>query len=556
MKFFKTSLKNISYIRNIVRYYRNLFGQPVWNLDRSVINENTESGKIILFCIGGGSYTSGTFVESVLAQSIRLRGGIPHVLICDQVLPACFQTDIDWDRNEEKFAKNGPAYLMCQTCFRPAISMYKKIGCEVHKMSELFSINEKKEIEMLVKSLPLYQLKNFEYKSIPVGEHAYAGALRFYAKAELDDKFHEPILRRYLTAAILTLIVVENLSKKLKIKHAVIHHGIYVPQGVFAETFKKLNIKFTTWHVAYRKSSFIFSHQDTYHKTLMNESNLNWEGINWNSKLDKKIVDYLNSRWYGTNDWIHFHKNTIFDKKIFFKNLNFDTNKPYVLLLTNVMWDAQLHYPNNAFKNMLEWIMVTIEYFIKRSDIQLLIRVHPAEITGTLPSRQRVKNEILKKYPNLPNNIFIIDSDNSISTYVLAEDCNSVIIYGTKTGVELAARGVPVIVAGEAWIRNKGISIDVTSPKDYIDKLNELPFNTKLNDELIKRARMYAYHYFFRRMIPLPFLLNSKSIKPFDMSLISLKSLDEGNFRGLDIICNGILNGSEYIYEDEKINIL
>ena len=60
---------------------------------------------------------------------------------------------------------------------------------------------------------------------------------------------------------------------------------------------------------------------------------------------DKKIIDYLNSRWYGTNDWIHFHKNTLFDKKEFFESLNFNTEKPYVLLLTNVMWDAQLHYP-------------------------------------------------------------------------------------------------------------------------------------------------------------------------------------------------------------------
>jgi hypothetical protein len=99
------------------------------------------------------------------------------------------------------------------------------------------------------------------------------------------------------------------------------------------------------------------------------------------------------------------------------------------------------------------------------------------------------------------------------------------------------------------------ISIDVSSPKDYIDKLNELPFNTKLDDELINRAKMYAYHYFFRRMIPLPFLLNSKNIKPFDMSLISLKSLNEGNYKGLDVICNGIMNGSDYIYEDEKINL-
>ena len=488
MKNFKNSLKNISIIRNVVRYARNVFGQPVWNIDKTFSKVNSESDKNILFCIGGGSYTSGTFVESVLAQSIKLRGGKPHVLICDQVLPACFQTDIDWDRNEEKFAKNGPNFLMCQSCFRPAVSMYKKIGCEVHRISDLINFNERKEIEKLVLHLPISEIKNFEFKNIPVGEHAYAGALRFYAKAELDDLFSEKILKRYLTAAIISLIAVENLVRKLKISHAVIHHGIYVPQGVFAETFKKLNIPLTTWHVAYRKSSFIFSHQETYHNTLMDESNANWEDLNWNSQLDKKIVDYLNSRWYGTNDWIHFHKNTIFDKKSFFKSLNFDTNKPYALLLTNVMWDAQLHYPNNAFKNMLEWIMVTIEYFINRKDVQLLIRVHPAEITGTLPSRQKVKNEILNKFPSLPNNIFIVDSDNPISTYVLAEDCNAAIIYGTKTGVELAARGVPVIVAGEAWIRNKGISIDVSSPENYIEKLGQLPFISKLDEKIINRV--------------------------------------------------------------------
>ena len=102
------------------------------------------------------------------------------------------------------------------------------------------------------------------------------------------------------------------------------------------------------------------------------------------------------------------------DKSILYDEIGIDKNKPYVLMLTNVLWDAQLHYPNNAFSGMLEWILHSIEVFSKRTDIQLVIRIHPAEVTGTLPSRQLVEDEINKKFNKLPNNIFIVPPKNSI----------------------------------------------------------------------------------------------------------------------------------------------
>ena len=66
-------------------------------------------------------------------------------------------------------------------------------------------------------------------------------------------------------------------------------------------------------------------------------------------------------------------------------------------LLTNVSWDAQLHYPANAFPSMLEWLVQTCEYFATRPDLQLLIRVHPAEISGFPVSRQPILSELRKR---------------------------------------------------------------------------------------------------------------------------------------------------------------
>jgi hypothetical protein len=199
---------------------------------------------------------------------------------------------------------------------------------------------------------------------------------------------------------------------------------------------------------------------------------------------------------------------------------------------------------------MLEWVVKTITYFTKRPELQLLIRVHPAEIRGTLPSRQPLVDEIKRIFPVIPQNVFIVPPESQISTYVAMLQCDSVIIYGTKTGVELTSMGIPVIVAGEAWIRNKGITRDASSIDGYFRILDQLPLGAKLADDTILRARKYAYHFFFRRMIPLEFMEPFKNLyKP------RIKGLDEltpGKSRGLDLICNGILNGADFILPAEQ----
>ena len=74
--------------------------------------------------------------------------------------------------------------------------------------------------------------------------------------------------------------------------------------------------------------------------------------------------------------------------------------------------------------------------------------MHPAEVTGAVPSRQPVVDEIAQHFPTLPPNVFVIPPESSISTYVamhaMRQPC---VIYGTKTGVELTSEGMPVIVA-------------------------------------------------------------------------------------------------------------
>ena len=192
------------------------------------------------------------------------------------------------------------------------------------------------------------------------------------------------------------------------------------------------------------------------------------------SKVERETtLAYLRSRSDGTGDWIRFHQRPKSGADL--AGLGLDPSRHLCVAFTNVFWDAQIHYPNNAFANQLEWLVETIHWFAARPDLQLVIRVHPAEISGTPPSRQHAAYEIRSAFARLPNNVVIVPPESSISSYMLAEHANAVIIYATKMGVELTALGIPVIVAGEAWVRNKGLTQDATSKAHYFELLSQLP---------------------------------------------------------------------------------
>jgi hypothetical protein len=203
---------------------------------------------------------------------------------------------------------------------------------------------------------------------------------------------------------------------------------------------------------------------------------------------------------------------------------------------------------------MLEWVHETIAYFARRPELQLVIRVHPAEIRGGLPSRQPLVTEIAKRWPQLPANIFIVPPESRVSTYAVLEHCDAALIYGTKMGVELTSVGIPVIVGGEAWIRNKGLTLDARTAQEYFQLLDRLPLRGRLDAETVRRAKMYAYHFFFRRMMPLEVMEPAEGKPPYRVRVERLADLRPGRHRGLDIVCDGILKGTPFVFPAESLS--
>ena len=500
----------------------------------------------VLIATGTGSQWSMSGFESVLTAALRLRGCNVEVLLCDGVLSACQECDVALFPGR-RLVSEGTAPL-CKTCFSPASKMFTELDVPVRAYGEFLSSFDRQEIDLLVNTTRDADIRAVSWKGIPVGEHAIAGTLRFYGRGNLaGEAFSNDVAREYLRAALYSAAAVSGLLRKNKYDVAVFHHGIYVPQGVVGDVCRLNGVRVVNWTPAYRDRSYLFSHGDSYHKTMIDESAEEWAGFEWNKEKEIRLLDYLESRRSGSDDWISFQRQSEKEVDGRVKEIGVTPNRPVIGLLTNVMWDAQLHFRTNAFPSMIDWLCFTIEHFIKRTDVELLIRVHPAEVLGTVPSRQRVADEIWSRWPTLPDHIHIVAPDDPKNTYELMSACDTVLVYGTKMAIELPCWGIPVVLAGEAWARGKGFTTDATSVAEYEKILFSLPTRHTLRNEIVERARVYAYHLFFRRMIPVKFARKNRYLVPFVYEVNSLAALSPGEDPGLDIICEGILSGAPFV---------
>lgn len=508
------------------------------------------SGPRVLVATSLGSYHHGTVLESTLAVALTLRGAKVDILLCDAALPACLLTKLTRIQ-PGTLVSRGQQRRVCAGCVRDGNEAYAPLGLPIRRYSETLSQDDAEKAHRITNAVAPGTVAAFKYDNLAVGEHAMAGALRYFGRADLrGEPRGDEVVSLFLEAAMRTVFSIRRLLNSQSYDVAVFHHGIYVPQGLIGEVCRQEGVRVVNSNPAYRDKTFIFSHGDTYHHTMISEPTTTWQDMRWDAETESRTMQYLERRRRGSDDWIHFNDEPEEELEAIKAETGISFTRPTFGMLTNVLWDAQLHYASNAFPSMLAWVQHSLEWFRRHPDLDLIIRVHPAETTGAIPSRQPLLAELTERVPHMPANVYVVRPESKISTYRVLEHCSAALIYNTKTGIELAAQGQPVVVAGEAWIRGKGFSLDATTIGEYDAILDTLATISPLSPRERELARRYAFHFFFRRMLPLPFVSSPRRFE-IVLELESLKQLEPGASRGLDVICDGILNGSDFILQAE-----
>jgi hypothetical protein len=499
--------------------------------------------------VGGAALTR--TVDSLVGMGLWLRGAEVEFLLCDAALPACEVCTYALP-GPERFAEDGPQAGLCDSCFPVGAAFLDPLPILVRRYSDSISQAEIAELRERAATFSVDECFRFEEDGLALGEQTRASVLRFFGKAQIHDEpawLVEAAARRYAAGALVAARVGERILEDFAPDCIVAHHGVYVPQGVLGEVARRAGVEVVNWGPSYRNTTVIYSHENTYHRTLISEPAALWEEP-LSTAQEERLLAYLEARRRGRGDWKWVTPEAALrpemqEQEQLWRELDLDRDLPVFGALTNVLWDAQLYYEGHAFTDMLDWLWATLDHFVERPDRQLIVRIHPHEVKSG--NRQPVGPEIEKRYGTLPPTIKIVPHDSSYNTYALMGLCRAVLIYGTKTGVELAPYGMPVVVGGDAWIRGKGLTIDISSRDEYTRVLDRLTELEPLGAETVARARRYAYHYFFRRMIPLS-SLDPEAGGP-ELRIDALEQLLPGGDPGLDVICDGIVRRRPFVFD-------
>ena len=379
--------------------------------------------------------------------------------------------------------------------------------------------------------LPVNAIEDFVFDGLAVGEHAHAGALRFFASGTLDEEPHgEAILRRYLESALLTAFATRRLLRAIQFSSVCPHARDLRPMGrrrrggaPRRRAALDLERRLPQAPVHLQPRRHVSPHAaDRAGRALA--------GRRLSPPQEQELMKYLESRREGLFDWIVFHRPTQQDPADDRDELGLDPDKKTIGLLTNVAWDAQLHYPANAFPNMLEWLVQTCEYFATRPDLQLLIRVHPAEISGFPPSRQPILGELRKRLPTLAPNIFVVPPESGVSTLYadVAVQCGHHLRHQDGGGADQHRP------AGHRRRRSVDPEQGVDARRHdaggvFPDPRPAAVSPSGLSGASVPRARRYAYHFFFNRMIPLPSSSRKRAIPSTASNSTALSSCCPAN---------------------------
>ncbi|MGD8403890.1 MAG: hypothetical protein PVJ21_09530 [Anaerolineales bacterium] len=320
-----------------------------------------------------------------------------------------------------------------------------------------------------------------------------------------DSELYRLRLRMNRTAAITALALLQDQHPDA----VLVPNGLVTELGVFYQVARQLDLQTITYEFNDQREQIWLSQNDI---VMHQNTDALWaaRGETPLTKAEREEIAALedartSAKKYGKGTRFWQDVASVGGEQLR-EILDLD-ERPVALLATNVLGDS-LTLGRNAFaSSMAEWITKTVQYFAKREDVQLVVRVHPGERLMKGPSMLGVIGRVL---PERPAHIHVIGPEEKLNTYDCMEIASLGLAYTTTVGMEMAMRGVPVILAGVTHYRGRGFTFDPSSWDEYYATLDRLLSDLsahRLNQEQVETAWNYAYRFFFDFPMPFPWRL-------------------------------------------------
>ena len=511
----------------------------------SLIAEHQSDQTEVLFWRGPAGRAS-IYTEAIIALSLRLRGISTRFVICDSALSGCIQRSIEDEQPIGEWRER------CSQCVRYGVRILGDFGIPYVGISEFVSPDRQAEFRKTCNDLPPGDVTSYKHYGVPVGQFAESSALRYLKGQQLEG--HEPILREYLYSALVCSEAARNVLNELKPSRLFMQRHIeYVGWAPAYVVLTEAGLPVTLWGGSLTGDRRI---------TLKNVAGTDWSSLYsltdeaWEQRSKQPLAKEEEEALDAILDGVEMPEELIEDtvhnlqrsattyrtREMVLQELNVSDLKPIWCVFAHVTWDAGFSPEVMAFKNVFEWIVATVQAMMETESVTWLLKVHPAESRGT---SRGVEESVKDRFPQAVQMIRFIPADSKITTKDLCSVlAGGVTLHGT-VGVQLPARGIPVIVGERTHYAGKGFTCDGFAPGRYLELVHQAGNIPLLSERQCNLARRYAYPLYFQRRIPINMAQGQTGYAPLDPRRSHL--LLPGNDAVMDMICDRIINGGEFM---------
>ncbi len=398
-------------------------------------------------------------------------------------------------------------------------------------------------------SLTLQELTGYVWNDLPLGRYAIPAA-RWRLRSH-DISTHPDgrvVLSGFIRNGARWASGMKHILERFNPDVLVMLNGLFMEERVSWALAQKQGCRCIFFERGRDAGTVFLSHEQSATRYDISESWQRVGNIPLTTEERRKVCEVMERRVRGEQLIETYWAVKESDQEKICRKLRVDRNRPLALLFTNVSWDTSMQDRDTIFAGMMEWLRYTIDIFRLHPEWTLVIRIHPAEtqVAGR-ESFERVGEWIMQEFRPLPDNVRLVLPDVPIDSYALMSLARLGLVYASTTGLELAVTGVPVIVAGGAHYAAKGFTHDPSSREEYSKQVELLMHGDRSipRVEQVERALRYAHLFFLRRMFPMTVVEEPVYARP-RLAYESVGELMPGHRKVLDVICDGIMNGSEF----------
>jgi hypothetical protein len=475
-------------------------------------------------------------IETVLAHAVRRRGGAPIFAYCGGRLPICDVMPVD-----------AAPPMPCHSCREYAAGAIREAGFDALALHDVMDVGMSVKLarRRIAGVSSVAECEAFVDQGLPIGRLVRISVAWFLSRGTLAET--PQVLETYRSFLV------------TRPRRVFMLNGTFFAESILSALADQRGLPFGTYEKGFIRDGIVMTPgEPASHLMVPAEA---WEEARTTPLTveEAEAIDaYLDERRRGGGALDNFWREGNENASLIRRQLNLEAERPLVVMFCNILWDSAVLERDIAFPSMGDWVGAGIRWAGAHPEVDLVIRIHPAEVKlRNHPTRERMAEHITTAVADLPSNVRVIQAEDPTSSYVLMEEAAVGLVYTSTVGLELAARGVPVVVAANTHYRGRGFTLDPDTQDAYwaaLDGVLGSPPDATERERARDLARRYAVLFFFRFHQVLAAVHEEGRSRP-EIRVTEASELDPGRGAAMDRVVSGILDGIPPISPPGDISI-